>query len=112
MALGKSVFAGQAKSHKERNLRVRTGVEGRRVGAVSLGLLSLRHHLFDLRCGSGFSVALCGGIHGIERGSLRSHAGFCAFAGRRLGLGMGKGNFDVGVIRRGRVRTSLQLSAF
>ena len=48
MALGQGVFAAQTKFDQERDLRVRPGVKGRRLGAVPLGLYGIIFLIFDV----------------------------------------------------------------
>ena len=70
------------------------------------------HHLSDLRRGNDFSAAVRRGVHRAGRGGIHRDDGFCPAAGRRPGLGLGKGRADVEVTleRRCLIRSSMTAS--
>ena len=98
VALGTGCFR-RAKPNAIKNAIYECGLESKGDAWVQFrsAYYLYAHHLSHLRRGSGVSAALCGGVYGFERGGVRGHAGVCAAAGRRTGLGLGQGRADVGV---------------
>src|SRR6266851_5398460 len=74
---------------------MRVGIQGRRLGAVQIGILFVRDHFSDLRCRDDFPAAVCGGVHGTAVWRVSGDAGVFAVAGGGAGLGVAEGRSDV-----------------
>jgi len=67
------IYSPNKPSHeKERHLRVRSGIQRRRVDSFQVGVLPLRHDLPDLRRGNDFPAALRGFFTGLGVGAFLS----------------------------------------
>src|ERR1044071_3908102 len=80
---------------------MRPGIEGRCLGAVQGGILSLRDHLSDLRRRNDFSAALRGGVHRARSRRVYRDDGFHFFAGGRSGVGVDEGSAHLEMKRNG-----------
>ena len=95
--LGKKILSAQTGQRQKRHLRMRAGIQARRVGAVPFAILSLRNHFPHLRRGNDFPAAVRRRVRGAFRGRFYSDYDFSFVAGGRVSLGLDERSFDVEV---------------
>ena len=90
--------AAKAGRGKKRDLRVRGGIHWCSARSVPVTVLSLRHHLFDIRRRGGISRAVCRRVYRIARGRVHRHSDFLVPVDRGSCLGVGQGLFAMGAV--------------
>ena len=76
---------------------MRLGIQRRCLGAVQSGVLSVRDHLSDFRCGDDFFAALCGRLYSFEHRRICGDDRVLAVTGRGSRLGLAERRADVEV---------------